>query len=75
MEWVFQPLKPSSLTQRSSSAADHSGSLGASEANPPKRSGYFFITAARTSLASLATFLPTSTGNCSAPGEVRDRTA
>ena len=42
MEWVFQPLKPSSLTQRSSSFADHSGSLGASEAKPPKRSGYFF---------------------------------
>ena len=62
LEWVFQPLKPSSLTQRSSSLTAWSTSLGASVAHPPKRSGCLAMASARTLLASSATLTPTSAG-------------
>ena len=48
------PLKPKSLTQRSSSAAALSGSCMASAATPTKRSGRLAISRARTSFASRA---------------------
>ena len=75
LEWVFQPLKPSSVTQRSSSSTAWSTSLGASVAQPPKRSGCLAMASARTLLASSATFAPTSAGRASTPGEVWDRYA
>src|SRR5215469_16419769 len=77
--WVWElmitPWKPSWFLPRSISAAEYSGSCGATAVRPEKRSGWALQASASRSLASVAWALATSAGSGWAPGEVIDRIA